>query len=138
MRNRPLPSSVAVSLTLVALLAGCSQLQGSRDLPPSGSMQSNATRAQNTAALLKEPKSPFDLLELQLAGKLPAPVPPQTLRYSLQQWKLDRPKLAFHAGAKVGLWASDTNFNYLLGQDATGLNTVTAIDASAESAALRR
>ncbi len=82
---------------------------------------------------LKAGKSPSRLLELQLEGKLPAPVPPEALRDDLQRQGLARPALAFHAGAKVGLWASDTNFNYILGQNSTGGKTVTAVDVSQNS-----
>jgi hypothetical protein len=33
----------------------------------------------------------------------------------------------------VAIWASDTNFNYIIGQNGTGRNTVTAIDVSKNS-----
>lgn len=77
-----------------------------------------------------QPPAPSGLLERQLAGRLPGPVPLDALRRELQRGVAQRPILAFHAGAKVALWATDTNFNYLLGQDKTGRKTVTAVDLS--------
>ena len=90
---------------LVALVAACARTPGMQPLPLGSSGAA------------------------QLAGKLRAPIPPDALRYEMRQRGL-RPKLAFHSGAKVALWAANTNFNYLLGQDATGRKTLTAIDLS--------
>ena len=70
------------------------------------------------------------LPQLQLAEGVQAPIPPAALRYELAHQSRSRPRLPFHPGAKVALWATDTNFNYLLGQDASGKKTVTAIDLS--------
>jgi len=67
------------------------------------------------------------LVEMQLAGTREAPVPPAALRFQLQHPGRMPARLSSHARAKIGLWASDTNFNYLLGQDSTGRKTVTAI-----------
>ncbi|HEX4013355.1 MAG TPA: hypothetical protein VHX17_05610 [Candidatus Cybelea sp.] len=72
------------------------------------------------------------LVEMQLEGTREAPIPPAALRYQIRQPERRRP-LSLTAGAKIGLWAADTNFNYLLGQDATGRKTVTAIDLSQNS-----
>jgi hypothetical protein len=73
------------------------------------------------------------LLELQIEGRLPAPVPLDVLRRQRRSLSRPRPQLALRPAAKVGLWATNTNFNYLLGQDATGRKTVTAIDLSKNS-----
>ncbi|MGB6520834.1 MAG: hypothetical protein WBE83_03575, partial [Candidatus Cybelea sp.] len=70
---------------------------------------------------------------MQLAGTREAPVPPAALRFQLQHPGRMPARLSSHARAKIGLWASDTNFNYLLGQDSTGRKTVTAIDLSQNS-----
>jgi hypothetical protein len=70
------------------------------------------------------------LVQMQLAGTREAPVPPAALRFQLQHPGRVPVRLSSHARAKIGLWASDTNFNYLLGQDSTGRKTVTAIDLS--------
>ncbi len=69
-----------------------------------------------------------NLLELQLAGQREAPIPLEVLRRNVRGGT--RPQLDFHAGAHVAIWASNTNFNYILGQDDTGLNTLTAIDVA--------
>jgi hypothetical protein len=73
------------------------------------------------------------LLEMQLEGTREAPVPPAVLRLQLQYPQRSRAPLPSHARTKIGLWASDTNFNYLLGQDSSGRKTVTAIDLSQNS-----
>jgi hypothetical protein len=73
------------------------------------------------------------LLEMQLEGTREAPVPPAVLRFQLQHPGRPPARSLSRAGAKIGLWASDTNFNYLLGQDSTGRKTVTAIDLSQNS-----
>jgi hypothetical protein len=85
------------------------------------------------SSILKSGLSQSRLLALQLAGKLAAPVPPAVLRRQLQAVNGPRPKLAFHAGAQVGIWAANTNFNYLVGQSANGKKTVTAVDLSVNS-----
>jgi hypothetical protein len=109
-RPHALANSIA-SLAIVAIVAACAGPQ----------------RTQPFAT------TPSNLLELQLEGRMPAPIPPDALRLALNRRGGVRPQLAFHAGAKVGLWASDTNFDYLLGQDASGGKTVTAIDLSKNS-----
>ncbi|MEO6990905.1 MAG: hypothetical protein ABI346_02570 [Candidatus Baltobacteraceae bacterium] len=115
------------------LLAGCSRSQGTQVLPlgSPGSAQPMAAYSGRTADLVRGGLTTSRLLELQLEGRLPAPVPPEALRYEFEQRGHARPQLAFHAGAQVGLWASNTNFNYLLGQNKSGNKTLTAIDASA-------
>jgi hypothetical protein len=82
---------------------------------------------------LKGAMTPARLLELQIEGRLSAPVPLAVLRRQLKDRTRSRPKPPAHAGALVAIWASDTNFNYLLGQDSTGRNTVTAVDLSANT-----
>ncbi len=103
------------AIVLVLLAGGCASFRGSGTLPPTGGMV------------------PTSMLELQLAGRLPAPIPPEALRAERQRLQGAPPLSAFHARAKVGLWASDTNFNYLLGQNAAGGKTVAAIDLSKNS-----
>lgn len=100
----------AVGLAL--LLAGCASAQ-------------NVTPQRDGAA--------SRLLQMQLEGTREAPVPPAVLRLQLEHSERSRPPSPSHSGAKIGLWASDTNFNYLLGQDSSGRKTVTAIDLSKHS-----
>jgi hypothetical protein len=111
------------SMALVAIITGCGGMQGMQPFMHQS--------AQGTA--LRTGMTPSQLLERQLEGSLQAPIPPAALRRALQRQGAVRPRLAFSAGAAVALWASDTNFNYLLGQDATGRNAVTAIDVSKNS-----
>ncbi|MGB6520101.1 MAG: hypothetical protein WBE79_16530 [Candidatus Cybelea sp.] len=118
-------ASSTFSLIATVAIAGCGGAQ------PTQPVALDPTSAQ--IAALKEGKSPSRLLELQLEGRLPAPIPPDALRRGLQRRERARPQLVFHAGATVALWAANTNFNYLLGQDATGGKTVTAIDLSQNS-----
>ena len=77
--------------------------------------------------------TPSRLLQMQLAGRLQGPIPTAVLRDQLAHPDRSRPRLPFNPRAQVGLWATDTNFNYLLGQDASGKRTVTAIDLSRNS-----
>jgi len=110
-----------LSTALAALLVGCS---GSVQLPRTGS---NAV-----ADLPKGPLTPRQLLRLELEGKLPAPIPRKTLRYQLKHVANARPHLSLRgAAASVALWASDTNYSYLLGQDRRVRKTVMSIDAAA-------
>lgn len=113
-------SSLVFTLAMSLVIAGCAGPQGAQPL----------FRPSTQAVALKSGMTPLAFLELQLEGRLPAPIPPDALRREMQRQRGLRPQLAFHAGATVALWAADTNFNYLLGQDATGRNTVTAIDLS--------
>jgi len=110
------PVRAAASLALAVLFAACSASQNSQSLPLGAS---HALQAHAAAG---------SLLQMQLAGQREAPVPLGALRRAMQVGM--RPQLAFHAGAPVAIWAADTNFNYVLGQDASGLNTLTAIDVS--------
>jgi hypothetical protein len=113
-------------LAAVVALAGCAGLAN-----PQPSALGQQAPAQIMA--LKTGRTPSRLLELQLEGKLPAPVPPAALRRQLQGLAGPRPRLASRASAQVAVWAADTNFDYLLGQNATGRKTVTAVDLSANS-----
>jgi hypothetical protein len=115
----------AVTAALVACIAGCTGSMGTQ-VPPDAS-------GSDQAAALRTEKTPLVLLELQAEGRLQGPVPPEALRASLRHGRAIRPRLAVHPAAKVGLWASNTNFNYLLGQNASGTKTVTAIDVSENS-----
>ncbi len=67
-----------------------------------------------------------------LRALMTPPIPPEMQRLDAQRSRA-RPHLVFNRGAKVAMWASDTNFNYLLGQDSTGRKTVTAVDLSQNS-----
>jgi hypothetical protein len=131
-RSKALAIAV-VSLVLGAFSAGCSHVQGVQDLPvgASGSTQpASAMRSGVSPDLLNRGITRSEFLQLQLEGRLPAPIPLDVLRYDYEHQGSARPRLTFQAGAKVALWASDTNFNYLLGQDRSGYKTVLAIDVS--------
>ncbi|HEY1655982.1 MAG TPA: hypothetical protein VGF86_12810 [Candidatus Tumulicola sp.] len=107
---------------VAVLLAGCS-LGAVQIASPSG----------QTADLLNARTTPSKLLALQLEGRLPAPIPLRALREQVKRQALPRPHRSFHAGAKVAVWASDTNFDYVLGQSMPNDRTVTAIDTSANN-----
>jgi hypothetical protein len=110
-------------LAMVLAVAGCG---GAGAGTPFRADESASTQA----AALRSGLTPVRLRELQLKGVLPAPIPPAVLRFNQRRQRGARPRLAFQRAAKVALWASNTNFNYLLGQDSTGRKTVTAIDLS--------
>jgi hypothetical protein len=120
------PLATLGAFLVAALLAGCAASQTSQSLPA----QSSAT---NQIALLKSATSPSRLLELQADGRLPGPVPAARLRDQLTR-RHNRPNFAAHkAAGTIAIWATDTNFNYLLGQTANGRSTITAVDLSQNS-----
>ncbi len=124
--------AVSVSSIVALLLTGCARSQGTQPLPlgSSGSGPATANFSSLASELINGGISPSKLLKLQLEGRLPAPIPPRALRDAIELQGRARPQLAFHAGAPVALWASNTNFNYVLGLS-KGNKTVTAIDTSA-------
>lgn len=126
---------VAAATALALLLAGCSGSQSSHALPLGMTNAGNQAASRNAGAveLLRGGMTQSRLLELQLAGRLEAPVPPKVLRAQLAQPSAGRPHFTLHPDARVAIWASNTNFNYLLGQDATGSHTEIAVDASQNS-----
>jgi hypothetical protein len=79
------------------------------------------------------------LLELQAAGKLPAPAPPATMRQVLAELRAHphRPNLHHlaHHTSGVAIWALNGNYSYLVGQSKGGKKTVTAIDLQADNCA---
>lgn len=121
----------AIAGLLASTIGGCAASQGSRALPSAANgaeAQASPVRS-NAAALLKGPMTQSRLLQLQMQGRLPAPVPLRSLRYQVAQPAAGRPRPALHPDGKVGVWVSNTNFNYVLGQNAAGTQTETAIDA---------
>ncbi|MEO7202242.1 MAG: hypothetical protein ABI431_05595, partial [Candidatus Tumulicola sp.] len=84
----------------------------------------------NRTALLRAPMSPARLLQLQASGQLQGPVPQARLRDRLKNIAQPRPAFAHRAAGRVGLWATDTDFNYLVGQTVNGRKTVVAVDLS--------
>lgn len=128
--------NAVLSLFIAVPLAACSSHATSLQTLPSSTQHAAENRFQSAsdlATLLNEKKSPSQLVALQLAGRLPAPAPQEALRSLYPQQSGPRPQLSLHANAKVGIWATDPNFNYLLGQTSTGLKTVTAVDLSQNS-----
>jgi hypothetical protein len=76
--------------------------------------------------------SPLALLKLQAAGKLPGSMPRKMLEKQLKQIESGpRPRLRFHPAVNVGMWVSNENYSYLLGQSKRGKKNITAIDAGA-------
>jgi hypothetical protein len=125
----------AIAGIAAVLVAACSSSPAQHALPLSatGSGAQPAAHTAGAAELLDGGMTQSRLLELQAAGRLEAPVPPQTLRAQLAQPRIERPHFALHPNARVALWVTNTNFNYILGQDASGSHTETAIDASQNS-----
>jgi hypothetical protein len=103
--RRAIVNSVLGLLTIAAI-GGCAGAAGER---------LGVGSAESTRATLRSLMTP--------------PIPPEMQRYDLEHGGA-RLHLAFNRGAKVAIWASNTNFNYLLGQDSTGRKTVTAVDLS--------
>jgi hypothetical protein len=134
---------------LAALVAGCSNSpQGTQQTLPLGSSVTNGLSrvtgassgvAESAAthridpADLKGPIKPAKLLRLQLAGKLPAPVPLRVLRYEIKQLRGHvRPHFTVHpAQNTVGLWGSNNLQSAILGQSMNARRTIMTIDANA-------
>jgi hypothetical protein len=116
---------------VATLLVGCSSSQSTPATPSESSGSVQRISSNFIANFPKGRLTPRRLLQLELEGKLPAPIPRKALRYQLEHLADARPHFATHPAAPVGVWASDTNFSYLLGQDRRGRKTVAAIDTSA-------
>ena len=78
---------VSASLIVMAAISGCAGATSSQPSVPGP--QTSQTASQT--ALFKSGSSPSRLLALQLAGKLPAPVPAAVLRRQLQAVNAPRP-----------------------------------------------
>lgn len=93
---------------------------------------SNSANRSNELPAALSASSKVPLLQLQAAGKLPAPVRPDAVRRQLasagRSW---RPHVAFHGTANVALWAASNTYEYIFGQNANGSKTVSAIDVGA-------
>ncbi|HEY2476103.1 MAG TPA: hypothetical protein VGI19_15045 [Candidatus Cybelea sp.] len=123
-----------LSMALAASLIGCSSSQSAPAAPQDafGSIQPAYGGSNSIRDLTKGGLTPRRLLQLELEGKLPAPIPRKVLRYQLRHLGNAQPHSIFHgAAAKVALWTSDTNYSYLLGQSRRERKTAAAIDAAA-------
>ncbi len=96
------------------LLAGC----GNGAQTPIGTL----TRSSGFA--------PRRMLELQAEGKIPGPFPRAVLQQELKEIEgHPRPRIEAHGNASsVAIWATNAEFNYLLGLSANGKKTIAAID----------
>lgn len=108
----------------LALLAGCAASQVSSSLPADGL----AGRY-----VIKGRIGPLELLRLQAEGKIPAPHPAEEMA---EQLKLiehhPRPRLARGHAKHVSIWASETDYSYLIGLVSSGRKAVAAINVGAE------
>jgi hypothetical protein len=105
---------------VAATVAACWGVQpSSPDVP---------AKSDQRLALLQAPMSPSQLLELQADGRLPGPIPATRAREQLRQLERRRPAFKANKAGTIGLWATDTNFNYLLGQTSDGRTTVTSVN----------
>ena len=76
--------------------------------------------------------TPEKLLKLQAKGTLVAGIPQKAVEKALKYLEShSRPQFKAHRnGGAVKLWASNTDYNYLLGQNKKGTKTIDAIDTS--------
>lgn len=139
-------SAIAGSALLAAaLLCGCSNGPASpQSLPAAGSL-APAVIAPAHAGRRPHylhpnarigPISAMRLLELQAAGKLPAPAPASTMRRILAELRAHphRPNLHLrHDTSGVAVWALNGNSSYLIGQNRLAKKTETAIDLEADN-----
>ena len=105
-------ASLAVS---VALLAGCSSSQGTSSLPSSSGVSPSLTQTHQASPGFA--KSRIELLKLQAEGKLAGPVPRAESQMMFKYLSgHPRPRIkANHHGGKVVVWATNTDYGYLLG-----------------------
>jgi hypothetical protein len=106
-----------VAAFVASIMTACSGTQPSTPIAPAP--------ADVRAALLQQPTSPTRLMQLQAQGQLPAPVPAARVREQLEQLQHGRPAFKATKAGTVAIWATDTDFNYLVGQAANGRTTVT-------------
>lgn len=130
---------------VTALLSGCSNAPTSQQsLPIAGSLAPGVPAPAHPGTRPHYlhpdarigPISAMRLLELQAAGKLPAPAPAGTMRRVLADLRAHphRPNLHHlpHGTATVAIWALNGNNSYLIGQNKGGKKTLTAIDLEAD------
>ncbi len=113
---------------LLVLLGGFIATAAFAGCAGSAAPSSPAQMPDVRTALLRGPTSPARLLQLQASGQLQGPVPQARLRDQLNDIVRPRPAFAHRAAGTVGLWATDTDFNYLVGQTVNGRKTVVAVE----------
>lgn len=130
------------AVLIAALLSGCSNgAQSQQTLPVAGSLATPAHAAKRPHYLHPNarigPISETRLLELQAAGKLPAPAPAGTMRHVLAELRAHPKRTNLHHlahdTAGVVIWALNGNNSYLIGQKKGGKKTQTAIDLEADN-----
>ncbi len=129
------PSAAALSVALAAtFLAGCSTSpQSAANLPAStDASQSVVSRQAATPEDVRKPMNQLKLLKLQAEGKLPGPVPQSSSRYAYRYLQThSAPHFTVKPdGETPKIWASNTDFDYLVGQNGSGTQTVTAVNTT--------
>ena len=122
-------SQGALVLLAAALLAGCGA--PSQTSPAGLGAASNAYAFQpiSLADIEKSRRSPIETLKLEIAGRIPSPLPREVLQRILTQIESGhRPHVHLDGTGKVGLWAIEGFNNLIFGQNAKGDKTVTVIN----------
>jgi hypothetical protein len=121
-----------------ALLAGCSMGPTGPSVASSGAASpTKVTTGHPTPdqmkGLLHRHMAKSDLLKLQAEGKIPASIPAKVLAWELKHQSAQRPvfDIKRHPAHPV-LWASDTNNDYLVGQNSALTATVADINTGAD------
>ncbi len=131
MRNFSGAAKHASLLVLAVLFAACSSLsQTSPSLPTGASGGAPSAGRPSPYSLPKGRITPLKLLKLQAAGVLPGPVPRAVLERQLKLVQGSaRPRLnARRASGTVSMWVTDTDYGYLVGENASGKKTITDIN----------
>jgi hypothetical protein len=129
-----------------AMLSGCSNAPPSQQTLPAAASLAPAALAPTHAGKRPHylhpnarigPISAMRLLELQAAGKLPAPAPAGTMRHVLAELRAHPKRLDLHHlphdTSAVAIWAVNGDSSYLVGQKKGGKKTETAIDLQADN-----
>lgn len=114
----------AVALTL---LAGCSSSQNAATVPFSG-LSAQTSQGAGAFAASGGSATALERLKLQVAGRLPAPAPPQAMAFLLRYYE-SHPHQAIRATGKgtVVAWATNQLTDYVIGFNATLQHAVVAV-----------
>src|SRR5581483_1298750 len=111
--------ATAACIVFVASLAGCSTLSQGTPAVPSSSDASSAGPAKypvNPFAGIRGKLTPEKMLKLQLQGRMPMSAPRKVLEYQLQAFRRRgvRPHLRFNPNHTPAIWATNSNYSYLV------------------------
>jgi hypothetical protein len=92
--------------------------------------QSLVSRQAATPDDFSKPRTQMSMLKLQAEGKLPGPIPQSSSRYIYHYLQTHAAPSIKPAAGTAKIWVSNTSFDYLLGQNGSGTQTVIAANTA--------